>query len=144
MIPFTLTRYFAWRFLGAALAVFGGVFVLVVLIDYVELMRRASQIPNVSAWTVAKTSFFRVPQVTERLMPFAVLIGAMSCFLNLSRRLELIVARAAGMSASCQEQTPQIDVSDLRRLIRSLRLQWRACARLQTCQPSDATLSMRT
>ena len=74
-------------------------FVLVVLIDYVELMRRASQIPNVSAWTVAKTSFFRVPQVTERLMPFAVLIGAMSCFLNLSRRLELIVARAAGMSA---------------------------------------------
>jgi len=99
MIPLTLARYFAWRFLGAALAVFVGVFVLVVLIDYVELMRRASQIPNVSAWTVAKTSFFRVPQVTERLMPFAVLIGAMSCFLNLSRRLELIVARAAGMSA---------------------------------------------
>ena len=99
MIPLTLARYFAWRFLGAALAVFVGVFVLVVLIDYVELMRRASQIPNVSAWTVAKTSFFRVPQVTERLMPFAVLVGAMSCFLNLSRRLELIIARSAGMSA---------------------------------------------
>ena len=32
-------------------------------------------------------------------MPFCVLIGAMSCYLNLSRRLELVVARAAGMSA---------------------------------------------
>jgi lipopolysaccharide export system permease protein len=32
-------------------------------------------------------------------MPFAILIGAMSCYLNLSRRLELVVARAAGISA---------------------------------------------
>jgi lipopolysaccharide export system permease protein len=32
-------------------------------------------------------------------MPFCVLIGAMSCYLNLSRRLELVVARSAGMSA---------------------------------------------
>ena len=32
-------------------------------------------------------------------MPFAVLVGAMSCYLALSRRLELVVARAAGVSA---------------------------------------------
>ena len=32
-------------------------------------------------------------------MPFAVLVGAMSCYLTLSRRLELVVARAAGVSA---------------------------------------------
>src|ERR671935_1295545 len=32
-------------------------------------------------------------------MPFAVLIAAMSSFLNLSRRLEPVVARAAGISA---------------------------------------------
>ena len=32
-------------------------------------------------------------------MPFAVLVGAMFCYLNLSRRLELVVARAAGVSA---------------------------------------------
>ena len=32
-------------------------------------------------------------------MPFAVLVGAMVCYLNLSRRLELVVARAAGVSA---------------------------------------------
>ena len=32
-------------------------------------------------------------------MPFCVLIGAMTCYLSLSRRLELVIARAAGMSA---------------------------------------------
>jgi lipopolysaccharide export system permease protein len=62
-------------------------------------MRRAGDIPNVSATLVAKTSFYRVPQVVERILPFCVLIGAMSCYLNLSRRLELVVARSAGMSA---------------------------------------------
>lgn len=95
----TLARYFGLRFLNAVLMVFAGIFVLVALIDYIEMVRRTSDIPNVSAILVAKTSFYRVPQVTERIMPFCVLIGAMSCYLNLSRRLELVVARAAGMSA---------------------------------------------
>jgi len=98
-MPITLGRYFGSRFLSAVIAVFGGVFVLTVLIDYVELMRRASDVPNVSAILVAKTSFYRVPQATERLLPFAVLVGAMTCYLNLSRRLELVVARSAGISA---------------------------------------------
>jgi lipopolysaccharide export system permease protein len=95
----TLVRYFGLRFLSAVLLVFAGIFALVALLDYIELMRRASDIPNVSAILVAKTSLYRVPQVTERVLPFCVLIGAMSCYLNLSRRLELVVARAAGMSA---------------------------------------------
>jgi lipopolysaccharide export system permease protein len=33
------------------------------------------------------------------MMPFCILIGAMTCYLALSRRLELVVARAAGVSA---------------------------------------------
>lgn len=98
-MPITLARYFGMRFLSAALSVFAGVFVLVVLIDYIEMMRRTAGIVGVSPWLVAKTSFFRVPQVTERILPFAVLIGTMACYLNLSRRLELVIARAAGMSA---------------------------------------------
>ncbi len=95
----TLARYFGLRFLTAVLVVFAGIFALVALIDYIELMRRAGDIPNVSATLVAKTSFYRVPQVVERILPFCVLIGAMSCYLDLSRRLELVVARSAGVSA---------------------------------------------
>jgi lipopolysaccharide export system permease protein len=95
----TLARYFGLRFLGAVLVVFSGIFFLVALIDYIELMRRAGDIPNLSQALVAKTSLYRVPQIVERILPFCVLVGAMSCFLNLSRRLELVVARSAGMSA---------------------------------------------
>jgi len=95
----TLARYFGMRFLGTVLLVFLGILVLVALLDYIEMMRRASDIPGVSPSTVAKISFYRVPQILERIMPFCILIGAMSCYLNLSRRLELVVARAAGVSA---------------------------------------------
>jgi len=99
MIAGTLSRYFGLRFLSAVLAVFAGTLVLTAMIDFLELMRRTSDIKDVSALLVAKISFFRVPFITERVLPFAVLVGAMFCYLNLSRRLELVVARAAGISA---------------------------------------------
>lgn len=92
-------RYVAWRFIAALLAVFGGVFLLIVLIDYIELSRRTASLAHVTAGTVAMTSLFRVPQITERLLPFSVLIAAMSAFLTLSRRNELVIARSAGLSA---------------------------------------------
>jgi lipopolysaccharide export system permease protein len=95
----TLSRYFGLRFLTTLTAVLAGVFMLIILLDYVEQMRRLSDVPNVSALLIAKTSLFRVPQIAERILPFCVLIGAMSCYLGLSRRLELVVSRAAGMSA---------------------------------------------
>jgi len=95
----TLARYFGLRFLGTFTAVLGGVIALVILIDYVELMRRLADVPNVSAMLVAKTSLYRVPQIGERVLPFCILIATMSCYLTLSRRLELVVSRAAGMSA---------------------------------------------
>ena len=99
MIAGTLSRYFGLRFLSAVLAVFAGTLVLTAMIDFLELMRRTSDIKDVSALLVAKISFFRVPFITERVLPFAVLVGAMFCYLNLSRRLELVVARAACISA---------------------------------------------
>src|SRR5262245_66103350 len=92
----TLARYFGLRFLVAVLLVFAGIFALVTLVDYIEMMRRAGDIPNVSAVLVAKTSFYRVPQVVERILPFCILIGAMSCYLNLSRRLERSEERRVG------------------------------------------------
>jgi lipopolysaccharide export system permease protein len=95
----TLHRYFGMRFLTTLIGVLLGVFGLIILLDYVEQMRRIGDDPNISALLVAKISLFRVPQIGERILPFCVLIGAMSCFLGLSRRLELVVSRAAGMSA---------------------------------------------
>jgi lipopolysaccharide export system permease protein len=99
MITRTLSRYFAMRFLTSVVGSFIGVVALAAMIDYIELMRRGADWPHATAWLLAKISMYRVPQLTERIMPFSVLVGAMSCYLTLSRRLELVVARAAGISA---------------------------------------------
>jgi lipopolysaccharide export system permease protein len=99
MLTNTLGRYFAGRFVVSAVGVFASIFVLLVLVDYIEMVRKTSGLVGVSAITVAETSLFRVPQLLEKMMPFCVLIGAMTCYLALSRRLELVVARAAGVSA---------------------------------------------
>jgi len=99
MLTNTLGRYFAGRFVIAALGVFTSIFVLLVLVDYIEMVRRTSGLASASAVMVAETSLFRVPQLLEKLTPFCMLIGAMTCYLALSRRLELVVARAAGVSA---------------------------------------------
>jgi lipopolysaccharide export system permease protein len=99
MMTNTLGRYFAGRFLVSAVGVFASIFVLLVLVDYIEMVRKTSGLVGASAITIAQTSLYRVPQLLEKLMPFCVLIGAMTCYLALSRRLELVVARAAGVSA---------------------------------------------
>jgi lipopolysaccharide export system permease protein len=99
MVTNTLGRYFAGRFLISAVGVFASIFILLVLVDYIEMVRKTSGLVSASALMVAETSLFRVPQLLEKMMPFCVLIGAMTCYLALSRRLELVVARAAGVSA---------------------------------------------
>src|SRR6516164_2215882 len=99
MMTNTLGRYFAGRFVVSALGVFASIFLLLVLVDYIEMVRRTSGLVSASPIMVAETSLFRVPQLLEKMMPFCVLIGAMTCYLALSRRLELVIARAAGVSA---------------------------------------------
>jgi lipopolysaccharide export system permease protein len=99
MMTGTLARYFGWRFLSAVIFILSGLLVLVAMVDFVEMMRRTSDMKDVSALTVAKVSLYRVPHLTERVLPFTVMAAAMMCYVNLSRRLELVVARSAGISA---------------------------------------------
>jgi lipopolysaccharide export system permease protein len=99
MMTGTIGRYFGLRFLSAVVAIFMGLLLLVAMVDVIEMMRRTSDMKDVSAILVAKISFFRVPHLAERVLPFTVLTAAMFCYLNLSRRLELVIARSAGLSA---------------------------------------------
>ena len=99
MMTGTLGRYFGWRFVSAVVLIFTALLVLVAMVDFVEMLRRTSDMKDVSALAVAKISLYRVPYLTERVLPFTVMVAAMFCYLNLSRRLELVVARAAGLSA---------------------------------------------
>ena len=99
MIGGTLGRYVAAAFLRMILGVFLTVFALVYTLDFVELMRRAGEAEGASAGLMARLALFRTPAVAEQVLPFAVLFGAIAALLALSRRLELVVARAAGISA---------------------------------------------
>lgn len=98
MIGFTITRYFALRFMKTILAIFLTIFCLMFVVVFVEMLRRASDNPAAGAGTVALMTAMKVPAAAEMILPFAVLFGSMATFVDLTRKLELIVARAAGMS----------------------------------------------
>jgi lipopolysaccharide export system permease protein len=110
MISGTLARYFGLRFLGAFISVFGGLLMLTLIVDFVEMLRRSSHLKDVSTLTIAEIVACRALYITERVLPFAVLVSAMICFLNFSRRLELVVARSAGVSA-WQFMTPALIIA---------------------------------
>jgi lipopolysaccharide export system permease protein len=99
MLTGRLSRYFGMRFLSSLAGTFLGVSALIAMINYVELMRRGAEWPKATAVLLAKISFYQVPQIIENYMAFGVLVAAISCYLTLSRRLELVVARSAGVSA---------------------------------------------
>jgi lipopolysaccharide export system permease protein len=97
MIGPTLGRYMALRFARTVLATFGGVFALIFTIDLVETLRRTGDSPKATGLLMTMLSLFHTPTIAEQVLPFAVLFGAMIAFLNLSRRLELVVALALGI-----------------------------------------------
>ena len=95
----TLSRYIFIRFCATVGAGIGAILLLIYLIDFIEMFRRASGAVAVGAASAAFLSLLRAPSIAEQAMPFVVLASAMFAFFNLSRRMELIVARAAGVSA---------------------------------------------
>ncbi len=99
MIGWTLGRYLSARFLLTIAAVFLLNASMIYIIDFIELFRMSGYIPTASAGYIAYLSLLRAPYLSEQIMPFCVLFGTMATFLILSRKSELLVARAAGLSA---------------------------------------------
>jgi lipopolysaccharide export system permease protein len=95
----TLGRYISLQFAKSILLVLATLFGLIYVLDFVELMRRAGDTEGATAGLMARLAFLRVPSISEQLLPFAVLFGSMAALMQLSRKLELVVARAAGISA---------------------------------------------
>ncbi|HUG60598.1 MAG TPA: LPS export ABC transporter permease LptG [Methylomirabilota bacterium] len=98
MIFGALWRYIAGLFLKWIVGLFVGTTLLAFLIDVLEVLRGNVDRPEVSYLDIVAVSALRIPLVTEQILPFAVLIGSIAAFLALSRRSELVVTRAAGLS----------------------------------------------
>ena len=95
----TLTLYVARGFFGATLAMLAALTGLVSLFDFIELLRRAASRPDVGFDIPANIAALRLPFVALQILPFAILLGGIVAFWRLTRSSELIVARAAGVSA---------------------------------------------
>ncbi|MES2905604.1 MAG: LPS export ABC transporter permease LptG [Pseudomonadota bacterium] len=98
MMGKTISLYLTRRFFSAVLTVFLTCMGLILLVDFVELMRRSSNVEAASIFSVFWLALLRLPTFTEQIFPFAILFGTMSALMRLSQRLELVVARTAGMS----------------------------------------------
>lgn len=98
MIARKLSLYLTRRFFAAILVVFLTCIGLILLVDFVELLRRAANVDGVSIPFVFGLAMLRLPTFTEQMFPFAILFGTMATLMRLSQRLELVVVRAAGVS----------------------------------------------
>jgi len=90
-----IVRQFALMVSGMLVALSG----LVAMFDFIELLRRSATHPDISFGQVSQIAALRLPYIAMQILPFAVLLGGILCFWRLTRSSELIVARAAGISA---------------------------------------------
>lgn len=94
----TLPIYIARQFLNAIFMTLGGLMSLVFLLNTVEQTRRTANKAGVNFADVLEMAFMETPEMTTRILPFAVLIGSMIALTRLTRSSELVSARAAGVS----------------------------------------------
>ncbi len=97
-LSLTLSKYIAQQFLLATLLTLFSLAGVGLLIDAVELIRRASGRDAVGFITIVQMALLKTPQQMQKFLPFAALIGSMLALMKLTRTHELVVARAAGVS----------------------------------------------
>ena len=97
--PLILSLYIGRRFLAASFSMLGGLTLIAALFDFLDLLRQAADKPKATLGIVAEMEILRIPYLGMRILPFAVLLGGIYAFWRLARSSELVVARAAGVSA---------------------------------------------
>ncbi len=97
-MPISISIYIARQFLLWFAGSLSVVAVLVVLIDMMELIRRAASRPDVTIDVIAAMALLHLPYILEVTLPFAMLFASMAALWRMSRHQELAVARAAGLS----------------------------------------------
>lgn len=95
----TLSRYigrqFVTRFVLLLLVFLG----IILLLDVVELLRRAGSKPDITLSLVIQMALLKLPEIGQQVFPFVILFAGMFTFWRLTRSAELVVARAVGVSA---------------------------------------------
>ena len=93
-----LHLYFARRFSMAFLFVTGAFSVLIVLLDFIEQLRRFRG-HDVAFGKILHLVTLNVPATLYQMLPLIMVLCSIMLFLSLARSSELIIARASGRSA---------------------------------------------
>ena len=94
----TLYRYLAVQFLIGVAIIYAIFLTMALSIDIVNLLNRTAG-HNVPTATAIGMAVLQLPELGQKMLPFAILLGGVFTFVRLSRSRELVATRAAGVSA---------------------------------------------
>ena len=96
--PPKLSWYFIRLYGMNFLILLAALLAIIYIFDVVELLRRAARYENATLGVVLKMGFYKLPDVGQMVFPFAILFSAMWTFWQLTKKSELVIIRAAGLS----------------------------------------------
>src|SRR5262245_13616962 len=99
MVIGRIQRYVFQQALTALLLTLGVIALAIVLVDVVEQMRTVGSRTQITILTAFSLTMMKTPRIIMETLPFAMLVGSILTFSQLSRRSEIPAIRAAGVSA---------------------------------------------
>ena len=97
-LPVTLSIYIGKKFIAGIALVFAIIMAIIFLFDFVELMRRGLS-HDVPIAIIVGMGLLKLSSMVQQILPFAILLGGILSFTRLTATSELVVTRAAGVSA---------------------------------------------
>lgn len=94
-----IQRYIFMRCVTSLAMTLGIIVLAIVLVDVVEQMRTVGSRTQITVQTAFMLTMMKTPGLILETLPFAMLIGAILTYSQLSRRSELPAIRASGVSA---------------------------------------------
>ena len=96
--PLTIGWYISRRFMVLVAGVFFACIALLFMVEFVESLSKSGISGNASLFSLAIMSAAKIPAMSEKVMPFAVLFATIGTYLGLGSKSELVVIRSAGLS----------------------------------------------
>ena len=102
--PFTIYKYFTKNLVQYFLIALFSLIALVFFVDLIELFRRASNkvgvahLQQANFYDILGMASLKISGNIEKILPFAVLIGSISCFNQWRKNNYYIITRSSGLS----------------------------------------------
>ncbi|RIK88720.1 MAG: LPS export ABC transporter permease LptG [Hyphomicrobiales bacterium] len=99
MIGFTLGRYFFMRYVALTFWFFTGAAAIVFIVSFTEISGQIGAAIEDSTAMALTIAALQTPMIMQQAVPFIGLVSGIVTLVALNRKYELVVARAAGISA---------------------------------------------